>query len=102
MPSSHLAAGLKAVDWRGNVDTFIKDAGAAELVAKSQLRLATWAKQFENIEKKNPALCFVREMQVAGHQVAALIALGLYKSAAGGIRSSVENALYFTYFRLHA
>jgi hypothetical protein len=40
-------------------------------------------------------------MQVAGHQVASLIALGLYKSAAGAIRTSVETALYYTYFRTH-
>jgi hypothetical protein len=40
-------------------------------------------------------------MQVAGQHVAVLIALSLYKPAAGSIRSVLETALYYSYFRTH-
>src|SRR5262249_21019388 len=52
-------------------------------------------------ETGNPALAFVREMQAAGHHVAALTALALYKPAAAAMRSMLETALYYTYFRAH-
>ena len=101
MPATKLAAALNAVHWQTNVDFFLKDGPAVDRVSKANLRLAIWAKQFETIEKNNSALCFVREMQVVGHHVAALAALALYKSAAGSIRTVFEAALYYTYFRTH-
>jgi hypothetical protein len=55
----------------------------------------------EITDKGNPALAFIREMQVTGHHVAALTALALYKPAAGGMRTVFETALYYTYFRTH-
>lgn len=63
--------------------------------------LALWAKQIEECEKNNPAIGFVREMQIASQYVAALIVLGLYKPAAAGMRTVAETMLYFTYFRHH-
>jgi hypothetical protein len=40
-------------------------------------------------------------MQAAVQHVTALAALALYRSAAGSVRTIVESALYYTYFRRH-
>jgi hypothetical protein len=101
MPDKKLAAALKSVDWNANVAAFVADNKSAKLLAEGSLRLAIWAKQLETHDQNNPALCFIREMQVAGHQVAALTSLALYKSAAGAMRSMLETALYYSYFRTH-
>lgn len=101
MAADKLAAALDAVDWKQNVTEFFQDAEIAEALAKANLRLAVWAKQFETIDKDNPALCFVREMQVAGQHVAVLTALSLYKPAAASMRTMLETALYYSYFRTH-
>lgn len=101
MPPKQLADALTAVNWNKNVEVFLQDSSCVEQIAKANLRLATWAKQFENIDKGNQALCFIREMQSAAHHVAALIGLSLYKSAAGSMRTILETALYYTYFRTH-
>lgn len=97
----HLTDALSAVNWSTHVATFSADLIAVQKVAAGNLRLAVWAKQFESIEKGNPALTFIREMQAAGHLVASTTALALYKSAAGSCRTVLESALYYTYFRTH-
>jgi hypothetical protein len=101
MPVDKLKASLGAVDWKKNVDAFLADANASQAVAAANLRLAIWSHQLEMADAENPALSFVREMQIAGQHVAVLIALSLYKPAAGSIRAVVETALYYSYFRLH-
>ena len=101
MSASKLAQALSAIDWNANVKQFLKDTIAVEKIAAANLRVATWAKQFENIDKGNPALCFIRELQIAGQHVAAASALPLYKSAAGAMREMLESALYYSYFRTH-
>lgn len=66
------------------------------------IRLAIWSKQFENLEgNENPAICFVREMQSAGHFAVTASAISCYKLAASGMRTVVETALYYSYFRSH-
>lgn len=101
MPSKYLEAGLNAVDWQKNVADFLALPNAKDEISKANLRIAIWAKQFEKIDHGNPALCFVREMQIAGQDVAAASALSLYKCAASSIRNIVETALYYSYFRNH-
>ncbi|TWA91351.1 hypothetical protein [Bradyrhizobium stylosanthis] len=101
MPAAKLAAALAAVNWAQNVQNFLGDQVAAEGIAKANMRVAVWSRQFENSDKGNPALCFVREMQVAGTHVAALVALALYKPAAASMRAMLETGLYYTYFRTH-
>lgn len=101
MPSKYLKNELQSVDWQKNIVDFLASHSAIEDISNANLRIAIWAKQFENVDKGNPALCFVREMQVAGQHVAAASALSLYKCAAGSIRNIVETALYYTYFRNH-
>jgi len=101
MSADKLATALKSVNWSANIDAFLGEADLVKQVASASMRLATWALQFEIIDKDNPALCFIREMQVASHHVAALLGLALYKPAAGAMRTAVETALYFSYFRTH-
>lgn len=101
MPVTKLKAALDAVGWQKNIADLLADKSSAEALSHANLRLATWSRQLENADAKNPALCFIREMQVAGQHVTILIALSLYKPAAGSIRSVLESALYYSYFRSH-
>jgi hypothetical protein len=101
MPVDKLKAALGAVDWEKNIEAFLADPKASQAVATGNQRLAIWSHQLEIADSGNPALSFVREMQIAGQHVAVLIALSLYKPAAGSIRTVVETALYYSYFRKH-
>jgi hypothetical protein len=101
MAVDKLKQALSAVDWNANVAAFLKDSSTRGVMAECNLRLAVWANQFEIVEKNNPALSFVREMQRTGHYVAALTALSLYKPAVAATRTVLESALYYTYFRSH-
>jgi hypothetical protein len=101
MPHRKLGEALNAVDWNNNVAVFLSDAVVTKATAARNLRIAIWAKQLEMSDEGNPALCFVREMQIAGQHVVALTALALYKPAASSMRTMVEAALYYTYFRTH-
>lgn len=101
MTANKLATALGAVDWVQNVTAFLKDGTSTEALGRATLRLAVWSKQFENVDKGNPALCFIREMQVASQHVAVLTALALYKPAAASMRTMFETALYYSYFRTH-
>jgi hypothetical protein len=101
MTVAKLSAALSAVDWNNNVQEFLTDAKSAEIIADVSMKLAVWARQLETVDHENPAISFIREMQVSSQQVAALTALALYKTAAGSMRAMFENALYYTYFRTH-
>jgi len=102
MAYEKLKKALFSVDWNANVKAFLDDERAlAEKMAQCNLRLAIWAKQFEKIDKGNPALPFIREMQLAASDVVTLTSLALYKPAAASMRTMLESALYYTYFRHH-
>lgn len=101
METSLLRNALTTVDWNSHVQGFLDDVPSAHTVIQCNLRLAIWSKQFEDADKGNPALSFIREMQAAGHYAAALTSLALYKPAAAAIRTVLETALYYTYFRTH-
>ena len=100
-PEALLESALKSVDWNANVAAFCADNNALLIVHQQNLKLAVWSKQFEENDAANPAICFIREMQVAGHLVVACTALASYKSAAAAMRTIVETALYYSYFRTH-
>ena len=102
METQYLQKALTAVNWNSLVSEFITYQSQAEAVTKCNMRLAIWSRQLERVDKGNPSLSFIREMQVEGHHVAALIALALYNPAAAAIRTVVETALYYTFFRTHA
>ena len=101
MPHNKLKSALSNVDWNANVSEFLKNKGICDTIEKCNVRLAIWARQFEIADRDNPSLAFIREMQVAGHQVAALTSLALYRPAAAAMRTMMETALYYTYFRTH-
>jgi hypothetical protein len=100
MPKRKLEAALSAIDWDANMADFLSDPRSDALV-QACLRLATWAYQIEEADAGNPAISFVREMQISGQHVAVLLSLGLYKPAASAMRAALESALYYTYFRSH-
>lgn len=100
--SKYLISALESVDWKNNVTAFCGDALTVEKFEAAGTRLAIWSKQFENTEgSENPAICFVREMQSAGHFAVTASAIACYKLAASGMRTVVETALYYSYFRSH-
>lgn len=101
MSTDKLDAALSQVDWAANVKSFSTDTEVKEKFAACNLRLAIWSKQLEDSDNGNPALTFIREMQMDGQLVVALVALALYKPAANSIRTLIETALYYTYFRTH-
>lgn len=96
-----LETALSSVDWNANVRGFIRETFLTEKVANCNLRLAIWSGQFEKTDIWNPALSFIREMQVAGHHTVALTGLALYKPAASAMRTVLETALFYTYFCTH-
>lgn len=97
----YLHDALMTVDWNAHVSTFLEGIPHVERLEKCNRRLAVWSKQLESADKGNPALCFVREMQAASHVVPALTSLALYKQSAAAMRTIVETALYYSYFRSH-
>lgn len=99
--SSDLLNALTAVDWAKNIQSFGAAPDAVERIERCNRRIAIWARQLESCDGKNPAIPFVRELQVQGHYAAALLGLALYKPSAAAMRSLVESALYYTFFRLH-
>lgn len=100
--STLLISALQSVDWNANVSVLCGNAPAVARLEAASVRLAVWAKQFENTEgKDNPAICFIREMQSAGHFTVTASALACYKLAASGMRTILETALYYSYFRSH-
>ncbi|WP_137153884.1 hypothetical protein [Rhizobium sp. FKL33] len=92
---------LKSVDWCSNIDATFADSPTLKKLENALFRIAVWSHQLESADQDNPALCFVREMQLAAQQGAALIGLCLYKSAAASARTLLETCLYYTYFRTH-
>jgi len=101
MPIDKLRKALENIDWSANVQHFLSTPSIPSQMASGNLRIAIWSKQLEDADKDNPALSFIREMQVAGHSVVALASLGLYKPAAAAMRTTLETAMYYTFFRTH-
>lgn len=99
---SSLEGALKSVDWNGNCVSFLADSDRSNRVMKCVERVALWSNEIQATDVDNPALPFVREMQASAISVTASIALGLYKSGAGGMRAILESALYYSYFRNHS
>lgn len=63
--------------------------------------MALWTDALIFQDYDNPALPFLQEMKASCFYVPACLSLGLYKPAATLMRSFVENALYFSYFKDH-
>lgn len=99
--SEALGNALKSVDWDLNISEFIGEADILNGIDAALRRMAVWSKQLENIDSSNPAISFIRAMQSSAHHAICTTSLGLYRASAGSIRSIVENALYYSYFRVH-
>jgi len=96
-----LLKALGTVDWTGNIQVFGSTPEVVARVERCNRRTAVWAKQLESCEGRNPAIPFVREMQVQGHYAAALLGMAFYKPSAAAMRALVETAMYYTFFRRH-
>ncbi len=92
---------LKGVNWRTNIDSACADGSAIVKLEQQLMLIAIWSRQLELCDEGNPALSFIREMQNAAQQGAALIGLCLYKPSAASARTVLESCLYYTYFRTH-
>lgn len=101
MAGSYLATALSQIKWDRNVQEFCQDTNIVARFEACNARLAVWSKEFEDADRENAALPFTREMQASGHTVPALTALAMYKPAASALRTVVESALYYSYFRTH-
>jgi hypothetical protein len=96
-----LESALLAVDWDKNIKDFAKITGEQDRIYKAAQVLSIWAKQLEDSDSGNPALCFIREMQIESQQSMITLGLGIYKASAASMRALVETALYYSYFRSH-
>lgn len=100
MPSS-LAFILQSIDWVDSVNQFSGNAGHVASVEKGCRLVSVWNQELSFYDSLNPATPFLQEMKASLFYVPACLALGLNKPAAASLRTSVESALYYTYFRDH-
>lgn len=101
MSEQYLKTALNSLNYNEIVQYIINEEDYLNKIEAVNEKLALWAKQFEVVDKNNPALAFIREMQNAGHYVAILLALSLYKPAICSMRTMFESALYYSYYRTH-
>ncbi|MBI1686960.1 hypothetical protein [Caulobacter hibisci] len=92
---------LGGVNWFKNIESTFSDDASLEKLEAALLRIAIWSKQLEICDTENPALCFIREMQIAAQQCVALLGLCVYKASASSSRTLLETCLYYSYFRSH-
>lgn len=101
MSVAHLKTALEAVDWNRNVTNSLEISDDMDRLDKACSRIAVWSRQLESIDKGNPALAFIRGLQVCSQHVVACACLGIYRGASASIRGTVENGLYYSFFRDH-
>jgi hypothetical protein len=92
---------LNSVDWNSNVNVFTQGVARIRKLTACCEKISVFTHELSFQDFDNPALPFLQEMKASSFQVPACLALGLAKPAAGLMRATVENALYFSYFRLH-
>jgi len=96
-----LISAITGVDWNANVRGSIGNTKTIAEMHASCERIAVWSQELENLDQGNPAIAFVRGVQIAAQHVVACVCLGLYSAAAASIRSVLESGLYYSYFRDH-
>lgn len=101
MTKGNLPSVVTGIAWDANIKAAFSDKALLVRLEAALMRIAVWSKQLEICDEGNPALCFVREMQVAAQQGAALLGLCIYKASAASARTILETCLYYTYFRTH-
>ena len=60
MASSKLEVELKSINWNNIVKEFADDSSYVNKIEECNRLLAIWSRQFEILDKDNPALAFVR------------------------------------------
>lgn len=101
MAGASLKDTLQSIDWPGNVSAFAAKSDALKSLDKGCRLVALWTDALIFQDFDNPTLPFLQEMKASCFYVPACLSLGLYKPAATLMRSFVENALYFSYFKDH-
>ena len=96
-----LIAEVQAVAWGQNILARPGAEASLDRVGNATGTIALWARQLETSCNGEAALSFVRAMHLEAMYAGIQIALALYKPAANAMRSMVESALYFSYFRTH-
>ena len=99
--AKELLAVLTKIDWPDSVAKFGTEDAHVTRLTESLNRLALWSREFEDSESSNPAIEFVREMQIQGIYTVTLASISLYRPAAAAMRAALEAALYYSYFRTH-
>ncbi|MBH1543809.1 hypothetical protein JY440_19410, partial [Stenotrophomonas maltophilia] len=90
--SNQLCDALLAVSWQENVEAFCREDSHIKDIHSAIAKIAMLARQIQVVEDGNPALPFVHEMQLSGHDVVRCISLSLYKPAVSAMRSMLECA----------
>ena len=67
MSSEKLENALLELDCENNIHKFLKDTDSISKMHHCHEKLAIWSKQFESVDKENPALSFIREMQTVAY-----------------------------------
>ena len=92
---------LAGTDWNSNIAIFVAMPDVPNRMALCMDRIAIWSRQIEEADSENPALPFMRDVQICGQQTIALGALAMYRPSASAMRALVENVLKYSYFRTH-
>ena len=100
--SESLRSALQAVNPNLLLAEFIQHDDHLQSIADGCAKIAIWSNTLSSVEPENPARPFLAEMQRASHDVAILVATALYVPAATAMRSALETALYYSYFRSHS
>ena len=96
-----LIAALSEVKWQDNVSEFASQPALAGRLERVNYKIGVWSIELETADRGNLALSFLREAQAAGHYVACLMSLALYRPGAASMRAIIDGVLQYSYFRLH-
>lgn len=96
-----LRAILSGIDWNGSAREFTRQRRRPEAFEKGAKLISAWNYELSFFDRVNQANSFLQEMKASLFCVPACTALGLIKPAAASLRTGIESALYYTYFRNH-
>jgi len=92
---------LSSIDWNESARNFTRQRRRPEVFENSAKIISAWNYELSFFDCSNKANSFLQEMKASLFYVPACAALGFIKPAAASLRTAVESALYYTYFRNH-
>jgi hypothetical protein len=98
---SSLSDILSSIDWADSAARFAGERALVDTIEKGCQLVAVWNQELSFYDRYNTANPFLQEMKASLFYVPACLALGLNKPAAASLRTAVESALYYTYFKDH-